>query len=154
MRPTIDALPGSHIREVANAGIGRSDLLAFWFCESDEVTPIEVRQAAADSMARGETYSHNLGLAELRDTRCPALTALPGVVSATPPGGMYVFFRVPGADDSLAFAKRLVREVGLGLAPGVAFGAEGEGGLRWCFASQDLGRVRDGVDRLRSALPL
>jgi hypothetical protein len=27
------------IREVANAGLGRSDVLAFWFGESDEVTP-------------------------------------------------------------------------------------------------------------------
>ncbi len=40
---------------------------------------------------------------------------------------MYAFFRVDGQDDSLAFAKRLVAEAGLGLAPGVAFGAEGRG---------------------------
>ena len=384
MRQTIAGLPGSKIREVANAGLGRSDLLAFWFGESDEVTPAPVRQAAADSMARGETfYSHNLGLPELRealraytaglhgdpgperiavtssgvtalmtamqllvdagdevvvvvpvwpnlpaqpailgarvvrvplapdaggawrldlqrlldavtpatrvllvnapnnptgwtfsraeqrallahcrrtgtwivadevydrvwfapgeraapsfldlaaaddlllvvhsfsksflmtgwrlgwlvlpaghldavgkliefnsscapvfvqrgglaalaiaddfvpglvarlkagrDALCPALAALPGVVSATPPGGMYALFRAPGADDSLAFAKRLVAAHGLGLAPGAAFGDEGEGWLRWCFASQDTGRLLDGVDRLRDALRL
>ena len=68
MRNTIAGLPGSKIREVANAGLGRSDVLAFWFGESDEVTPEAVRQAAADSLMRGETfYSHNLGLAELRE---------------------------------------------------------------------------------------
>ena len=68
MRPTINRLPGSKIREVANAGLGRADVLPFWFGESDEVTPAEVRQAAADSLLRGETfYSHNLGLAELRE---------------------------------------------------------------------------------------
>ena len=40
---------------------------------------------------------------------------------------MYAFFRVPGAsDDSLSFAKRLVTDHGLGLAPGVAFGDEAE----------------------------
>jgi aspartate/methionine/tyrosine aminotransferase len=51
---------------VANAGLGRSDVLAFWFGESDEVTP-EVREAAAEVAADGETfYSHNLGLPELR----------------------------------------------------------------------------------------
>ena len=67
MRDAIQALPGSKIREVANAGLGRDDVLAFWFGESDEVTPEAVRQAAADSLARGETfYSHNLGLPELR----------------------------------------------------------------------------------------
>ena len=30
---------------------------------------------------------------------------------------------------------RLVAEAGLGLAPGAAFGPEGEGWLRWCFAA-------------------
>ena len=383
MRDTIAGLPGSKIREVANAGLGRADLLAFWFGESDEVTPLAVRQAASESLLRGETfYSHNLGLAELRealrhytaglhgdpgpdriavtssgvsalmtamqllvdagdevvavvpvwpnlpaqpeilgarvtrvalapgpdgawrldldrllaavtpatklllinapnnptgwtlrrdeqqalldhcrrtgswivadevydrvwfgsgtaapsfldiaapddrlvvvhsfsksflmtgwrlgwlvlppglldavgkliefnsscapvfvqrgglaalamaedfvpglierlragrDALCPALAALPGVVSATPLGGMYAWFKVPGADDSLAFAKQLVREHGLGLAPGAAFGAEGEGWLRWCFASQDPARLLAGVERLRGALRL
>ena len=67
MRDTVQALPGSKIREVANAGLGRSDMLAFWFGESDEVTPQPVRDAAAASLQRGETfYSHNLGLPELR----------------------------------------------------------------------------------------
>jgi len=39
MRSVIEDLPGSKIREVANAGIGRPDVLPFWFGESDEVTP-------------------------------------------------------------------------------------------------------------------
>jgi len=383
MRTTIAQLPGSKIRDVANVGLGRPDVLAFWFGESDEATPIEVRQAAADALLRGETfYSHNLGLAELRealrsytaglhgdpgpdriavtssgvtalmtamqllvdagdevvvvvpvwpnlpaqpsilgarvlrvplapdaagawrldldhllavvtpatrvlllnapnnptgwtltraeqqallahcrrtgtwivadevydrvwfaggsaapsfsdislpddrlvvvhsfsksflmtgwrlgwlllpaghldavgkliefnsscapvfvqrgglqalamadsfvaplvarlqagrDALCPALAALPGVQVAMPDGGMYAWFRVPGADDSLAFAKRLVAENGLGLAPGAAFGPEGEGWLRWCFASQDTQRLLAGVERLKQALRL
>ena len=380
-RPAIDQLPASRIREVANAGLGRSDVLAFWFGESDEVTPQTVRDAAAASLQRGETfYSHNLGLAELREaiagytsalhrpigperiavtssgvsalmvamqmlagagdevvavvpvwpnltaqpailgaevvrvplvprddgawtldlarvlsavtdrtrvllvnapnnptgwtltrdeqqalldhcrrtgtwivadevyervwfgggpaapsfldlaapddrlvvvhsfsksflmtgwrlgwmvlppaqldaagkllefnTSCPpvfvqrgalaalamadhfvpglvqrlkagrdrlhdGLARLPGVHAARPLGGMYAWFRVDGEDDSLALAKRLVRDHGLGLAPGVAFGPEGEGWLRWCFASQDLARLDAGVQRLADAL--
>lgn len=384
MREVIQALPGSKIREVANAGLGRPDVLAFWFGESDEVTPEPVRQAAAESLARGETfYSHNLGLPELRegiarytaslhgpvdldrivaassgvtalmlatqmlvgagdevvavvpvwpnltaqpaimgaavtrvplrpqadgawrvdldeliaavtprtrvllvnapnnptgwtltrdeqqalldhcrrtgtwivadevyerlyyvhgarcapsfldiadaddrvvvvhsfsksflmtgwrlgwmvlprghldamgklvefnsscapvfvqrggqaaltmaDTFVPALvgrlkagrdclidglTSLPGVRVALPQGGMYAFFRVEGHDDSLALARRLVVEQGLGLAPGAAFGGEGEGWLRWCFASRDTARLDEGVARLRRALDL
>ena len=386
MRPTIAQLPGSKIRDVANAGLGRPDVLAFWFGESDEVTPIEVRRAAADSLLHGETfYSHNLGMPALRealrsytaglhgdpgpdriavtssgvtalmtamqllvdaddevvvvvpvwpnlpaqpailgaqvvrvplapdatgawrldldrllaavtpttrvlllnapnnptgwaltraeqqallahcrrtgtwivadevydrvwfgpgraapsfsdigqpddrlivvhsfsksflmtgwrlgwlllptghldavgkliefnsscapvfvqrgglqalamadsfvpplvarlragrDALCPALAALPGVQSATPEGGMYAWFRVlglPAAADSLAFARHLVADHGLGLAPGAAFGAEGEGWLRWCFASQDTARLLAGVGRLKAALGL
>ncbi len=68
MRDLITRLPASKIREVANAGLGRDDVLAFWFGESDEVTPPAVRDAAARSLADGETfYSHNLGLPELRE---------------------------------------------------------------------------------------
>ncbi|MDP3617760.1 MAG: aminotransferase class I/II-fold pyridoxal phosphate-dependent enzyme, partial [Rhodoferax sp.] len=67
MRQVIQNLEESRIREVANAGMGRSDVLAFWFGESDEVTPDFIRQAAIASLQRGETfYSHNLGLPELR----------------------------------------------------------------------------------------
>lgn len=384
MRRAIEQLPASRIREVANAGIGRGDVLAFWFGESDEVTPESVRQAAADSLARGETfYAHNLGIVELRDAIAaytsglhrpvstervavtssgvsalmlatqllvgagdevvavvpvwPNLTAqpailgaqvvrvplvprdgawtldldrllaavtpatrmllvnapsnptgwtltrteqeailahcrrtgtwivadevyerlwfgtgpsqapsfldiaeaddrlvvvhsfsksflmtgwrlgwmvlpagqlegigkliefnsscapvfvqraglaalrdadrtvpalalrmrerrdrlvdglqrLPGVELARPLGGMYAFFRLPGvSDDSLAFAKHLVTDHGLGLAPGVAFGPEAEGWLRWCFASRDPARLDLGLARLAGALQL
>jgi aspartate/methionine/tyrosine aminotransferase len=89
-----------------------------------------------------------------RDTLLPRLAALPGVEVATPEGGMYAFFRVRGQDDSLAFAKRLVADAGLGLAPGVAFGPEAEGWLRWCFASRDPQRLVDGVGRLERLLRL
>ncbi|MBI3368242.1 MAG: pyridoxal phosphate-dependent aminotransferase [Burkholderiales bacterium] len=89
-----------------------------------------------------------------RDRLCGALAALPGVRLATPPGGMYAFLQIPGAEDSLALAKRLVVEHGLGLAPGAAFGPEGEGWLRWCFASRDPARLDQGVARLRAALRL
>ena len=83
MRSAIEQLPASRIREVANAGLGRSDVLAFWFGESDEVTPLEVRQAAAASLLRGETfYSHNLGLAELREALAAYTSALHGRVGA------------------------------------------------------------------------
>ncbi len=68
IRPTIDALPASRIREVANAGIGRSDILKFWFGEGDQVTPAFIREAAKNALDAGETfYNHNLGLIELRE---------------------------------------------------------------------------------------
>ena len=67
MRQAILDLQASRIRDVANAGLGRSDVLAFWFGESDEVSPEFIRQAAIDSLQKGETfYAHNLGLPELR----------------------------------------------------------------------------------------
>ena len=118
--------------------------------------PVFVQRGGLAALGIAEEFVPQLvaRLRRGRDTLCPALGALPGVLSGTPLGGMYAFFRVPGADDSLAFAKRLVAEHGLGLAPGAAFGAEGEGWLRWCFASQDPARLLAGVARLKQAMGL
>ena len=88
-------------------------------------------------------------LKDCRDTLVGGLQALSGLDVSLPLGGMYAFFRLPGHDDGLVTAKRLVTEAGLGLAPGEAFGPEAAGWLRWCFASQDPQRLRLGVERLR-----
>lgn len=77
--------------------------------------------------------------------------AIPRVQAATPAGAMYACFRVEGMTDSLAFCKKLVVDESLGLAPGVAFGPEGEGFVRWCFASSEE-RLADGIARLSEAL--
>ena len=98
---------------------------------TDEVTPRVVAQLKA-----------------CRDTLVPLLQALPGVHVAAARGGMYAFFKLDGFDDSLATAKRLVAEAGLGLAPGNAFAPEAQGWLRWCFASRDPARLGVGVERL------
>ncbi len=83
MRSTIQNLEESKIREVANAGMGRSDVLAFWFGESDEVTPDFIRQAAIESLQKGETfYAHNLGLPELREAVAAYASSLHGTVAA------------------------------------------------------------------------
>jgi aspartate/methionine/tyrosine aminotransferase len=68
MRQVVLDLEESLIRQVANAGMGRNDVLKFWFGESDEITPAFIREAAARSLGEGETfYAHNLGLPELRE---------------------------------------------------------------------------------------
>ncbi len=67
-RSSVQALVASQIREVANAGMGDPDILAFWFGEPDEVTPAYIRDAAVASLAAGETfYTQNFGIPELRD---------------------------------------------------------------------------------------
>ena len=87
-----------------------------------------------------------------RDTLVPLLQSVPGVQVQAARGGMYAFFQLEGFGDSLTLAKRLVTEAGLGLAPGNAFAPEAQGWLRWCFASRDVQRLRQGVDRLQGWL--
>jgi aspartate/methionine/tyrosine aminotransferase len=86
-----------------------------------------------------------------RDFLIGRLNVIDGIEAPTPPGTMYAFFRVRGMTDSLAFCKRLVTEAGLGLAPGSAFGREGEGCVRWCFAADET-RLAEGAARLERFL--
>ena len=83
MRQAILNLEASKIREVANAGIGRDDVLAFWFGEGDEVTPEPIRRAAIESLQQGETfYAHNLGLPELREAVARYMSGLHPAIDA------------------------------------------------------------------------
>ena len=90
-------------------------------------------------------------LQETRDLMLARLGAMPGVSAIPPEGGMYVFFRIAGQDNSLDLAKRLIHEAALGLAPGAAFGPEGEGWLRWCIATAPT-RLEQGLSRLETWL--
>ncbi|MGE0097791.1 MAG: pyridoxal phosphate-dependent aminotransferase [Hydrogenophaga sp.] len=113
--------------------------------------PVFVQRAASLALQRGAEVTPALvaHLKGCRDTLVPLLRGLPGVTLAEPLGGMYAFFRLDGRTDCLDTAKRLVREAGLGLAPGSAFSPEAAGWLRWCFASRDRERLVQGVQRLR-----
>ena len=116
--------------------------------------PVFIQRAGVVALKRTDEVTPQVvaHLKTCRNTLIPLLQAVPGVQVAPAPGGMYAFFRLAGQGDSFDTAKRLVREAGLGLAPGNAFSTdpspELQGWLRWCFASQDLNRLREGVDRL------
>jgi len=118
--------------------------------------PVFVQRAALAALASADESVPALvaRLKTCRDTLLPLLEAMPGVTVATPRGGLYAFLRLDGGNDSLALAKQLVVDAGLGLAPGVAFGPEAEGWLRWCFASHDPSRLVRGVERLGRFLKL
>ena len=85
-----------------------------------------------------------------REVVVQRLGAMPRVRLARPEAAFYAFFRVDGMTDSLATAKQVLDRANVGLAPGVAFGPEGEGWLRLCFATSPQ-RLSDALDRLAPA---
>ncbi|MFM0383557.1 pyridoxal phosphate-dependent aminotransferase [Paraburkholderia dipogonis] len=115
--------------------------------------PAFVQQAGIAAVQQGERFTQGLvlDLKASRDHLVRALSTVPGVDVKAPPGAMYVFFSMPGASRSLELCKALVREVGLGVAPGSAFGPQGEGFVRWCYAC-DTARLDAGVERLKRFL--
>jgi aspartate/methionine/tyrosine aminotransferase len=116
-------------------------------------SPVFVQRAGVVAIRDGEptVAATRARFRHARDRLVDALQALPGVDIARPRGAMYAFFRVAGVSDSMAFCRRLVEEVKLGLAPGSAFGPEGEGFVRWCFAASHE-RLADGIGRLAAFL--
>lgn len=100
--------------------------------------PDFVQAGAQAAVEQGESCVAELRaeLAAAREQVVGALATMPGVEAPRPDGGLYAFFRVEGCTDSLALCKDLIARAGLGLAPGAAFGPEGEGWLRWCFAAR------------------
>ncbi|MEQ8371276.1 MAG: pyridoxal phosphate-dependent aminotransferase [Alphaproteobacteria bacterium] len=86
-----------------------------------------------------------------RDIVHDRLHGMNRITLARPQAALYAFLKVDGLTDSLAAAKSLLTETGVGLAPGVAFGAGGEGHLRICFANAP-DRLNQAMDRLAPAL--
>ena len=86
-----------------------------------------------------------------RDLTTERLQAFPRIRFQRPDAAFYAFFALDGMDNSLEWCKRAVTEAHVGLAPGTAFGEEGEGHIRLCFAST-LERLDQAFDRLTPML--
>jgi aspartate aminotransferase len=104
--------------------------------------------ALTDERSEAAVAKISEDLRQSRKVLLDGLRDMPEIEVPDADGAMYAFFRVRGRDDDMALAKALVADVGLGLAPGSAFGPEGAGWLRWCFASRS-DRIADGLERLR-----
>lgn len=96
------------------------------------------QRAAETALLWGENTMAEMlvRLKENRDFCLAALRKMPRVTVPNPDGAFYLFPKVAGVTDSFDFCKRLLLETNVGLAPGVAFGAGGEGSIRICYAAE------------------
>lgn len=111
--------------------------------------PSFAQKAAEVALANGEEELASMveRLKENRDFCLDALRGMPRVKIPRPDGAFYLFPRISGLDDSFAFCRRLLLEQKVGLAPGVAFGAGGEGSIRICYAA-DRSVLEPAMERL------
>ena len=117
--------------------------------------PDFVQTGAIAALTHGDAHVEALRaeLLAAKDQVLGALRAMPGIEAPEPDGGMYAFFRIEGRTDAVATATDMIEKVGLGLAPGSAFGQEGAGWLRWCFAARP-DKNAAGLDLLRRYLAM
>ena len=77
VRPAIAAVAGSLIRDVAEAHIGRDDVIALWFGEPDEPTPAFIKDAVTTALGDDHVfYAQNRGVPALVDALSEYVSAL------------------------------------------------------------------------------
>jgi hypothetical protein len=115
--------------------------------------PSMVQRAGEAALRDGESFVRGMAAEVRRRVRfChDALRRMPGVTVAPPEGSFYLFPRIAGLTDSFAFARALLREARVAVAPGSAFGAGGEGAIRICCAA-DESVLEPAMERFRKFL--
>lgn len=107
------------------------------------------QKAGEAALNEGEPFIEELltRLRENRDYCRHALSSIPGVTVPEPEGAFYLFPKIEGLKDSFAFCKDLLLACKVGLAPGAAFGAGGEGSVRLCYAA-DCSVLEPAMERI------
>ena len=119
-------------------------------------SPIFIQRAGIAALERGESLvEHQIAKArKARDIVSAAVERTGRCHFSRPDGAFYLFFGIEGVTDSMAAAMRLVDLAKVGLAPGSAFGAGGEGHLRLCYLRSPeqieiaAGRLADAIRQL------
>ena len=132
---------------IARADLGRKATQLNEFITSH--APTFTQKAGETALAEGESELTKM-LSRLKVNRdyCVArMRQMPSLTVPEPDGAFYLFPRVTGLQDSFAFCKNLLETTKVGLAPGVAFGAGGEGSIRICYAA-DMSVLEPAMQRL------
>jgi aspartate aminotransferase len=112
-------------------------------------------QHAGVSALRGDDGPVQGMVAEFRrrrDAIVDGLNALPGFRCQRPAGAFYVFPNVKGTGQgSKELADRFLQEAGVACLSGTAFGALGEGYVRFSYANS-LENIQEALSRLRTLL--
>jgi len=86
-----------------------------------------------------------------RDYLLEQLASFPRITCQKPEATFYSWLAIEGMTDSFAFAEQALLETKVGLAPGIAFGPEGEGHIRICFATE-IDLIEQAIERLKPML--
>jgi aspartate/methionine/tyrosine aminotransferase len=136
---------------VARADLGRKATQLNEFIISH--APSFTQKAAETALAEGEPELLKMltRLKENRDYCLSRMRSMPHLTVPEPEGAFYLFPKVEGLKDSFGFCKSLLETTKVGLAPGVAFGAGGEGSIRVCYAA-DMSVLEPAMERIGNFL--
>lgn len=117
-------------------------------------TAVFMQRAAVEALDNGEDFLAEQ-IIRIRNNRASVvseLNAIGGITMSPPYGAFYLFFSIEGESDTRRLCLDMVREAGVGIAPGTAFGRGGERFMRLCFAGDPL-EISTALGRLATWLP-
>jgi aspartate aminotransferase len=174
--PSIRAVPGLASRTVVIDGFSKAFAMTGWrlgyglfprplaraagllATNVHSCVPAFVQRAGLAALEAGDAAvrAHRAELRCRRDAALQALSGIPGLTCAEPLGAFYAFPEVRGAlrtrgETTEELCDRLLREQGVAVLPGSAFGANGAEFVRLALTVSSV-RLLEAIERLRSVL--
>jgi len=114
----------------------------------DSGIPQAIQQAAIEALRGSQDCiaEHNAILQRRRDKLIKVLAKI-GLKARIPKATFYIWAKVPQGYTSIDFTKKLLDEAGIAVTPGIGYGKEGEGYIRFSLTLAD-DRLEEGVNRL------
>jgi LL-diaminopimelate aminotransferase len=133
---------------VGNAGM--VDALFKVKSNLDSGIPQAIQYAAVEALRGSQEHiaAHNAIFQRRRDKLVKVLNEI-GLKARMPKATFYVWAKIPQRYTSIDFTKKLLNEVGIAVTPGIGYGKEGEGYIRFSLTISD-DHLEQGIDRLSS----
>jgi len=114
----------------------------------DSGIPQAIQQSAIEALRGSQDHiiEHNAILQRRRDKLVAVLGKI-GIEARTPKATFYIWARVPKGYTSIDFTKKLIDEIGIAVTPGIGYGKEGDGYIRFSLTLADS-RLEEGINRL------
>ncbi|MHA2171775.1 MAG: pyridoxal phosphate-dependent aminotransferase [Candidatus Kariarchaeaceae archaeon] len=112
------------------------------------------QKAGIEALIGPQTDLHNnmIAFRERRDAIVKGLNEIPGFSCLTPQGAFYAFPNITGTGmRSKQIADYLLTEAGVACLPGTIFGQNGEGYLRFSYAT-DVQTINKAIDQIKDAI--
>ena len=131
--------------------VGNADIVNALFkvkSNLDSGVPQAIQYAAVEALRGSQEHitEHNASLQRRRDKLLKAIRKI-GLKARTPEATFYIWAKIPKGYTSIDFTKKLLAEAGIAVTPGIGYGEEGEGYVRFSLTISDE-CLEQGINRL------
>jgi LL-diaminopimelate aminotransferase len=131
--------------------VGNADMVNALFkvkSNLDSGVPQAIQYAAVEALRGSQEHIaiHNTIFQRRRDKLLKVVNEI-GLKARTPKATFYIWAKIPQGYTSMDFAKKLLDEAGIAVTPGIGYGKEGEGYIRFSLTISD-DRLEQGINRL------